>query len=108
MWLASLMALLVFAGCAGRRKWDERIGHFSLDQAIREMGPPDKMATTSDGFTVAEWLVAGPAYYTTYGGGWGARHGGFGCTMVDAGPATVMRLTFDPAHTLASYRKFSR
>src|SRR5258705_4338099 len=50
---------LLLAGCASTPKADRnsRVGSFTYDQAVAEMGPPDKSATLSDGSTVAEWFI---------------------------------------------------
>ena len=47
------------AGCASTPKvdWDSRVGIFTYDQVVAEMGPPDKSSKLSDGSTVAEWFV---------------------------------------------------
>jgi hypothetical protein len=54
LWLA---AALFIAGCATNRvNWDSRVGVFTYDQAVTELGPPDKQATLADNQTVAEWI----------------------------------------------------
>lgn len=46
-------------GCATSKvDWNERVGGYSMDQAILELGPPDKEAKLTDGTTVMEWLTA--------------------------------------------------
>ena len=51
------VAVLVIAGCAtGRVDWSARVGSFTFDQAVVELGPPDKQAKLSDGRTVADWV----------------------------------------------------
>jgi hypothetical protein len=55
-----LMTLaILFAGCATQKKidWAGRIGNYTFDQAVTELGPPDKQAKLQDGTVVAEWLV---------------------------------------------------
>ena len=55
--LCSVLAA-VFVGCATHRvDWSARIGTYTYDQAINELGPPDKQAKTTDGRTVAEWIT---------------------------------------------------
>jgi len=58
---AILMALLLvglFTGCQLTHSvdWNKRIGTFTLDQAIIELGPPDMEAKLGDGRTVAKWI----------------------------------------------------
>src|SRR5207247_10402206 len=50
---------LLLAGCASTPKpdWNTRVGSFTYDQAVAEMGPSDKYAKLSDGSTVAEWFI---------------------------------------------------
>ena len=56
-------AVLILAGCAtGRVDWNTRLGSYTFDQAVTELGPPDKQAKLSDGKTVVEWV-------SRYGGG---------------------------------------
>jgi len=54
VWLA---AALFIAGCATHRvDWDTRVGVYTYNQAVVELGPPDKQAKLTDGQTVAEWI----------------------------------------------------
>ena len=58
--LAPALALVVLvAGCATVPlvDWSARVGTFTFDQAVNEMGPPDKSATLTGGALVAEWLT---------------------------------------------------
>src|SRR5688572_3810181 len=58
--LVPLFALAcVFLGCSTTKSvdWSSRVGSFTYDQAILELGPPDKQAKLNDGQTVAEWIV---------------------------------------------------
>jgi hypothetical protein len=50
---------LVIAGCATTKPidWNSRVGSYTFDQAVTELGPPDKQAKLSDGRTVAEWIT---------------------------------------------------
>ena len=78
-------AVLLIAGCATSRvDWSTRVGSFTFDQAVIELGPPDKQAKLSDGRTVADWVSRynggtsvsvgsgfGPGYYGGYRGGVG-------------------------------------
>src|SRR3990172_9124999 len=74
--LIVLLATL-FVGCATRKMdWAGRVGSYTFDQAVLELGPPDKQAKLTDGTTVAEWLTrrgsnrlyASPAYYPYWAG----------------------------------------
>src|SRR5437879_3047621 len=50
---------LVPAGCqtAPKVDWNSRVGAYTYDQAVSDLGPPDKSAKLSDGKTVAEWVT---------------------------------------------------
>lgn len=119
VFLALLGAWLALAvtGCASKKiDWAARVGSYSYDDAVRELGPPDKSAKLTDGATVADWLTArgmqtattfGPAgpFYGRYGYGrygWG----GPGYVVMDPpSPDRFLRLTFDPQGKLASWQK---
>ncbi len=106
------------AGCATKRiDWDGRIGGYTYDDAIRELGPPDKSAKLTDGSVVADWLtVRGMQTATAFGaGGWGPYRGsGYGhagssyVVMDPPSPDRFLRLSFDPEGKLASWRKVSK
>lgn len=116
--LYSLLAVvtLLLAGCAHRVDWNTRIGTYTLDQAIIELGPPDKQAKTSDGTTVAEWVTRS-GYTQTYGGGWyGPAWGGYygsggyygGPVYTSSYPDYYLRLVFSPDGKLHTWKKFYR
>ena len=54
--LLALFAALAFAGCATGPKidWAARVGHYTYDQAVLELGPPDKVAKLNNGVIVAK------------------------------------------------------
>ncbi|MEY4690138.1 MAG: hypothetical protein RIT19_463 [Verrucomicrobiota bacterium] len=60
-----LAALL--AGCEtyGKADWKARVGEYTWDQAIEELGPPESEAKTSDGSRVADWVVSRSRTYST-------------------------------------------
>lgn len=97
--LLAVISLLLVAGCATKPKvdWDERVGNFTYDQAVVEMGPPDSEATLTDGKKVAEWVVG----RSGAGGvslGFGSFSGSTGVGVsqtVGSGPRDkILRLTF--------------
>ena len=59
LWLMACVVLVLWlTGCASMRAdWGARVGHYTYDQAVTDMGPPDKQAKLTDGTLVAEWLV---------------------------------------------------
>jgi hypothetical protein len=112
-WLALLLALWVGVGCATTPKidWDARLGVYTYDQAVLELGPPDRATQLSDGTTVAEWFGrpgAGVSFGVGtgfYGGGTGV---GVGQTVSPGRSVPVLRLIFDPEGYLASWASVRR
>jgi hypothetical protein len=112
MALALLAALLT--GCATTKvDWVNRVGNYTYDQAVVELGPPDKYARLSDGATVAEWLTQhgyttvapyGFAYYYPWG------YGGFYPGYVNSytSPNYYLRLIFGPDNVLRNWKRFSK
>jgi hypothetical protein len=107
--IACLWAVLWLAGCATNRvDWAARVGHYTYEQAVLEMGPPDKQAKLSDGTTVAEWLVnRGYTYVTGGPGPYGPFWGG-GTATAYTTPSMYMRLTFGPNGQLTAWKKTYR
>ena len=102
-------ALALFAGCATHRvDWNTRVGHYTLDQAVVEFGPPDKQARLSDGKLVAEWIT----HYSNGGSvmvgtGFYSHHTGVGIIQ-STGPSYYehkLRLTFNPDNVLSGWSK---
>jgi len=110
-----VVALLLawVAGCASTPKidWNTRVGNYTYDQAVVELGPPDKQAKLSDNTTVAMWIkqsrgsgfsiglgtggLVGP--HTAVGGGVSQSVGGY--------HDQVLKLVFAPDGRLASWSK---
>jgi len=58
-WPVLGLLALGLAGCVTTppTDWQARIGIYTFDQAVTELGPPDKSATLTDGTVVADWLT---------------------------------------------------
>lgn len=111
--VVALFGLLV-AGCSTTKKvdWNSRVGSYTYDQAVTEMGPPDKQAKLSDGKTVAEWIThrsGGGGLSLGVGGGSYGSHGGMGVGMSQSvgsgGSERGLRLVFDTDGKLTSWSK---
>lgn len=98
-----LLACLV-AGCATTPKvdWAARVGTFTFDQAVTELGPPDKAATLTDGTTVNEWLL-----YRGQSHGYIQGSPGFLMQRYNETPSPdlFLRLTFDQEGKLKEWKR---
>jgi hypothetical protein len=104
------LAALVLAGCVTTSKidWQARVGNYTYDQTVLELGPPDKYAKLSDGTVVAEWLTqhaqtigAPEPYFLPPGGYFGPLTPMYSETCF---PAEYLRLTFSPNGKLKSWK----
>ncbi len=106
--MAGLCLVLWLAGCATAKvDWAARVGHYTYDQAVTEMGPPERQAKLADGGIVAEWLISRgttyiygtPGYYWPYYAGPATAY---------TTPSRILRLTFGPNGQLAAWTKAYR
>jgi hypothetical protein len=103
-------AAFFFTGCKTTPPvdWNSRIGNYAFDQAVVELGPPDRQAKLSDGKTVAEWITH---YYNSSGFsvGTGFFNGpagvGVAQSVGSSGYDKILTLTFDPGNKLVSWSK---
>lgn len=107
-----LLGVVLFTGCATNRvDWSTRIGNYSFDDAVVELGPPDKQAKLQDGTLVAEWMTDRGGTYAYPNTGWGHYPYWYaappGPTYMDT-PDYFLRLTFDPQGKLQNWKKFAR
>jgi hypothetical protein len=103
---------LVMTGCKSTPKvdWNSRVGNYTYDQAVLDMGPPDKSAKLSDGKTVAEWIRRSRNGGVSFGVGTGGYVGGGTAVGGGVGTSTggyekVTKLTFGPDGKLISWAK---
>ena len=57
--LGLLVAAVLLAGCATapRIDWKSRVGNYTYEQAVAELGPAIKVGTLEDGRREAQWLI---------------------------------------------------
>jgi hypothetical protein len=111
--LCVLLALMMLSACRAtpRVDWDSRVGHYTYDHAVAELGPPDKTATLSDGSMVADWVQRGRGGGVSFGVGTGMMTGrtgvgvGVGQTVGTRPGDRVLRLSFGPDNVLRSWTK---
>jgi|SRR5688572_15764520 len=105
--LSLIFSGLFLTGCAttNRVDWNSRMGQFTYDEAIMELGVPDREATLTDGTTVAEWL-------TVRGMSYGTMHGFYGWHFqtydINQFPDRYTRLVFGPDKKLIRVEKFAK
>lgn len=105
--LAIVVAFLLVGCATAKINWAERVGHYHYDQAILDMGPPDRSAKLTDGSTVAEWLTyhGSPGYsYYSYSPYYYSPLPLYEPSI----PNRYVRLTFDPQGILRSWSRISR
>ena len=113
-WLFPALLVLLCAGCATRPRidWTARIGTYTFDDAVIELGPPDRQAGLQNGTVVAEWLTQRPYAYTYPSVGYPWYTGPFATpfyyTETGYSPGYYLRLVFGPDHKLQSWKKFAR
>src|ERR1041385_5574097 len=107
-----VLALWVFvlAGCqtAPKIDWDSRVGTHTYDQAVSDLGPPDKSAKLSDGKTVAEWISRrSDGMSFGLGTGFYGSHSavGVGQSIGSGAGDRVLRLVFGADNKLATWSK---
>ncbi len=110
VWLLLAVLIVAFAGCASkpRPNWDERIGNYTFDQAVQELGPPVASTPLSDGTIVAEWFLKHGAQFS-FGVGTGVYGGhagvGVGQSVTQVAPGRYLRLVFGPDGQLQRWEK---
>jgi hypothetical protein len=110
-----LLAVVVILnpGCASTPKpdWNQRVGNYTFDEAVRELGPPVSSTRLQDGSTVAEWFLKYGSQVSfglgtsVYGGGGGV---GVGQSVTAPPKGHYLRLIFGPDGKLQSWEKFQR
>jgi hypothetical protein len=91
----------ILTGCESTPKadWDSRVGSFTYDQAVKELGTPLLTTKLNAGGTVADWPTG--AHRVGVGGG----YGGAGMGMGQAGQGEFLRLIFDENGVLKSWKQ---
>jgi hypothetical protein len=112
--ILTLLALMVafIVGCATNPPvdWQARVGTYTYDQAVTDLGPPDSQAKLTDGDTVAKWIThhsggTGLSIGTGFvsGGGGSAVGVGVGHSVGDTDK--VLTLTFGANNLLTAWSK---
>lgn len=109
------LLVLFLASCATTPKidWSSRVANYTYDQAVMELGPPDKFAKLADETVVAEWLTRRgyaihyppPVIYADPWRFYGPIYPGYYDTY---SPNYYLRLIFGPDGRLRSWKNFSK
>jgi hypothetical protein len=111
--LVVALVALALSGCVTQTiDWSARVGNYTHDQAVMELGPPDKSAKLADGMTVADWLtrqgqiiIAPEPYFLPPGGYFGPFTPMYSETYF---PARYLRLTFGADGKLKAWKEYTR
>ena len=113
--ITPLLTAWLLVGCASTPKvdWNTRVGNFTYDQAVAQLGPPDKSTKLSDGSTVADWITRKSSHvsfglgtgFSSYGSGVGTSTGVGVGVPVGSTSDHVLRLTFGPDGKLTQWSK---
>ena len=105
---------LLLTGCATAPQpdWNNRVGNYTYDQAVAELGPPAKSVVLPDGGRASDWLVSrGRPGSVGSGMGAGFATPGFVESSIPYDtppiPSEYLRLTFGPDGKLAAWQRFS-
>jgi hypothetical protein len=103
------LAAICFAGCRTTPAvdWNSRVGSYTHDQAVADMGAPDKETKLSDGKMVYQWITLHGSNGYFAGGGLNNNNYGMaaGQTMAQSYKDHVLELTFGPDGKLVSWAK---
>ena len=108
-----MLTALVLAGCVTPQiDWKARVGNYTYDQAVMELGPPDRYAKLENGMIVADWLTrhaetifAPEPYFAPAGCYYGPLTPMPTETYI---PARYIRLTFGADGKLKTWKDVSR
>jgi len=110
-----LVLSLLASGCATRPKlnpnidWNSRIGNYTYEEALAEIGKPDAVAETGEG-RIADWILKqSPTMSFGFGVGnaiYGPHIGtgvGVGTSITPPPHGEYLRLIFDPQGKLKAW-----
>lgn len=107
----AVLLVFLFTSCATEPKidWTARVGHYTYNDAVLELGPPDKVARLDNGMVVANWITRrGYSYVSTGAVAYGYYPGVVAMPGYTQGyqPAAYLRLTFGAGGKLATWKKY--
>ena len=103
------LAVALIAGCKTTPTvdWNSRVGNYTYDQAVADMGQPSRQAKLDEGKTVAQWITLhGSNGYLGSAGVASGNYGmGAGQSIAQSYKDHVVELTFGPDGKLVSWAK---
>ena len=103
------LAVAFLTGCATPppANWDSRVGHYSYNQAVTELGSPDRQTRLGDGKVVSKWFVQPPVSPRLNSGMsyYGNNDFGAGPSAGSSYSDRMLQLTFDTDNTLTAWSK---
>jgi len=102
------LAIVFIAGCktAPQVDWNSRVGAYTYNQAVADMGPPAKLSKLSDGKTVDQWITLHGNNGFSMGGFNNNNYGmGAGQSIAQSYQDHVLELTFGADGKLVSWAK---
>ena len=108
--LAILFLAVVFiAGCKtiAPVDWNNRVGTYTYDQAVADMGSPNTQTKLNDGREVAQWITLHGSNGLSMGGGFNNNNYGIGAgqNIAQSYKDHVLELTFGKDGKLVSWAK---
>jgi hypothetical protein len=104
-----VLAVAFIIGCKTTPQvdWNSRVGAYTYNQAVADMGPPAKQTKLSDGKTVDQWITLHGSNGFSVGGGFNNNNYGMGAdqTIAQSYKDHVLELTFGPDGKLVSWAK---
>ncbi|MEO6034439.1 MAG: hypothetical protein ABIQ35_04210 [Verrucomicrobiota bacterium] len=102
------IALTLLVGCATAKvDWSNRVGNFTYDQAVAELGTPDHVEMVTSGEIIADWRTHRNSARTINPSrdvSSGPDGAGLGAPVSNSGPRTL-RLTFGADKILKSWTR---
>jgi hypothetical protein len=102
------LAIVLTSGCKTMPAvdWDSRVGAYTYNQAVADMGPPARQSKLSDGKTVDQWITLHGSNGFAMGGFNNNNYGmGAGQSIAQSYKDHVLELTFGPDGKLVSWAK---
>ena len=100
--------LTAVVGCATTKPvdWASQVDNYAYNQAVLDLGPPDKQTTLDDGRTVAEWITRTSGSGFSIGTGFSSGNVGVGVGQSSESTRYhVIRLTFGSNGLLEAWFK---